>query len=228
MMWRYCADQQPLGCEFTVFYNPDHNGGGPVMIEHTFSKEDFLTEHSDCKSVLEVCSGPGFIGWYLYHKLKLDFVNFLDIHAPVEEDIHKTAEYNNIPESSYNFFLSDGFKNYTGEKVDLIVMNPPFYYTQAQFNQHMRYLGIPEHRREHDARITFDPDLKLHKNLIANFEQHLTDNGRIVFLEDIRFMLPGVITSRVNPVLKYDFKQYNYSGKEPDYYTLTYYKNEKM
>ena len=46
------------------------------MIKYLFDTDDFLEEHKDCKSVLEVCSGPGFIGWFLYKKLKMDSVHF--------------------------------------------------------------------------------------------------------------------------------------------------------
>ena len=92
----YCLDKGIQSCKFPVYYDPMHIGGGPLFIDKIFSKPRFLQRHKECKSVLEVCSGPGFIGWYLYNKLKMSSINFLDIHAPVEKDLIKTGKFNNI------------------------------------------------------------------------------------------------------------------------------------
>ena len=216
----YCLERDMQSCTFPVFYQPLHNGGGKLFIEHIFSKPMFLDEHKDCKSVLEVCSGPGFIGWYLYNKLKMESVNFLDIHAPVEEDLKMTGEYNNI---DFHFSLSDGFKNYTGPKVDLIVMNPPYYVTDEAFDNHIKYMNLKEDQIEHARRITFDKDGELHNNFIENFEKHLTPNGRMVFLEDSRFYPKDNFKNKV-PHLCSQFEQFYINQAEGDYYTLTYFK----
>ena len=235
-----------MGCNFYVYYQVGHNGGGTLMIKYLFSKDDFLEEHKDCKSVLEVCSGPGFIGWYLYKTLNMDSVHFLDIHKPVEEDLRMTCEKNN---EVLNFYHSDGFKNYDGPKVDLIVMNPPFFITEEQFEDHKKFMGITSKKRiETSRRIILDLDFKMHDNLIDNFEKHLTDNGRIVFLEDIRFIPKEMFLEKYSNKtnIKPKYKEYyiapeyfNEKGEMvrmknaeyipedvPNYYTLTYYKNQ--
>ncbi len=86
----YCAERKLLDCSFPVFYKLENYGSGPNFIESIYSSKSFLEEHEDCKSVLEVCCGPGYVGWYLYNKLKLDTIHFIDIHEPVLEDIKKT------------------------------------------------------------------------------------------------------------------------------------------
>lgn len=178
----YCADSTLLDCRFPVYYKLENYGSGPNYIEGIYSSKSFLEQHKDCKSVLEVCSGPGFVGWYLYNKLKLDTIHFLDIHEPVLEDIKKTASYNN---ADYNFYLSDGFINYDGPKVDLIISNTPFMPTEEVYYKFIENNNITDIKRiKNDKRLYMDLELKLHKNLLENFNKHLTDNGRIVFVQD--------------------------------------------
>lgn len=178
----YCAESTLLDCRFPVYYKLENYGSGPNFIEGIYSSKSFLEEHKDCKSVLEVCSGPGFVGWYLYNKLKLDTIHFLDIHRPVLKDIKKTARFNN---ANYNFYLSDGFENYCGPEVDLIIANSPFMSTEEEYFKYIEENNITDKKRvENDKRLYLDKDFKLHKNLLENFNNHLTDNGRIVFLQD--------------------------------------------
>ena len=218
----YCVDRRPLDCGFSVYYRGEHNGGGPLFIKHIFSQKEFLEEHKDCNSVLEVCSGPGFIGWYLFYHLKMDQAYFLDIHKPVGDDIKMTAEMNN---KKFNFYHSDGFKSYTGPKVDLIVMNPPFYFNQQQFSHHVKHKQLTDDNIiENDKRITLDLDFNLHSNLIDNFEKHLSDIGRIVFLEDRDFIPREMIESKINPKHNFTYKDFSIKGDKLDYYTLTYFK----
>jgi len=215
----YCLDKGIQSCKFPVYYHPMHIGGGPLFIDKIFSKPRFLQRHKECKSVLEVCSGPGFIGWYLYNKLKMSSINFLDIHAPVEKDLIKTGKFNNI---DFHFSCSDGFKNYSGPKVDLIVMNPPFYVTEESFQNHVDWFKLNNSQIEHDRRITYDEGGKLHDNFIENFEKHLTPNGRIVFLEDGRHFDRKLLENRITH-LESEFEQFYINDKEGDYYTLTYF-----
>ena len=216
----YCLENDIQGCKFPVFHSLNHNGGGPLFVDHILSQPEFLEKHKDCKSVLEVCSGPGFMGWYLYKTLNMDSINFLDIHAPVEQDLIKTGEFNNV---DFHFSCSDGFKNYTGPKVDLIVMNPPFYVTEESFTNHVKYFDLKTEAQINQAkRITYDEGGKLHDNLIDNFEKHLTPNGRIVFLEDKRCYDRKILEDRI-PHLRSEFKQYYIRNKDGDFYTLTFF-----
>jgi len=178
----YCAERKLLDCSFPVFYKLENYGSGPNFIESIYSSKSFLEEHEDCKSVLEVCCGPGYVGWYLYNKLKLDTIHFIDIHEPVLEDIKKTASYN---KADFNFYLSDGFKDYNGPKVDLIISNTPFMPSEEEYSRYISDNNITDKNRiENDKRLYMDLDLKLHKNLLENFSDHLTDIGRIVFVQD--------------------------------------------
>ena len=223
---KYCLEKRLIDCDFEVYYSPEHIGGGPLFIDYVFGKDYFLKKHKDCKSVLEICSGPGFIGWYLYKYLNMESVHFLDIHEPVKDDLELTCNANN---EKLNFYLSDGFKNYNGPKVDLIVMNPPFFYTEEQFNGLLENDNITNEKQIlNSRRITLDLNFELHDNLISNFNQHLTDSGRIVFLEDSSFIPRKMIESKIP--YKGEYKDYKvffdkkYKLDKPNFYTLTYYK----
>ena len=65
-------------------------------------------------------------------------------------------------------------------------MNPPFFYSEEQFEHHKKFMGFIEKKLKHQE-IILDLDFEMHDNFIDNFEKHLTDNGRIA-LEDIRFV----------------------------------------
>ena len=218
----YCLEKSPLDCNCPVFFYGWNNGGGPLFIDNIFSKKEFLEEHSDCKSCLEICSGPGFIGFYLQKHLGLDFVNFLDINPEVKKLIDKTYKHNNV---KGKFYLSDGLKEYKGEKVDLIVMNPPFFTSEKEFENHINISGIEEKEAiERSRLITLDKDFKLHTNLIDNCMNILNDNGRIVFLEVIKNIPPSKILEKFSTIVGHSIKEFKIQSEIPNYYTLTIYK----
>lgn len=218
----YCLEKSPLDCSCPVFFYGWNNGGGPLFIDNIFSKKEFLEEHSDCKSVLEICSGPGFIGFYLQKHLGLDFVNFLDINPEVKRLIDKTYKHNNV---KGKFYLSDGLNDYEGEKVDLIVMNPPFFTSEEEFENHINISGIEEKEAiERSRLITLDKDFKLHTNLIDNCMNILNDNGRIVFLEVIKNIPSSKILEKFSTIVGHSIKEFKIQSEIPNYYTLTIYK----
>lgn len=243
MFRKYCIDKGPMGCNFYVYYKGNHNGGGPLFIKHIFSTKEFLNEHKDCKSVLEVCSGPGFIGWFLYRKLKMNSAHFSDIFKPLEDDLRMTCNNNN---EVLNFYHSDGFKNYDGPKVDLIVMNPPFYNSKKQFEDYKKFMGLTNQKQiKNSKRILLDLNYKMHDNLIENYDKHLTDSGRIVFLQDLNAFPKKNFLKKYKTNTEPLYNEYyvapEYFNKRgemvrmknsesilkdvPNFYTLTYYKN---
>jgi len=218
----FCVDKSPLDCKFPVFYYGKHNGGGPLFIDYIYSKEIFLEEHKECKSALEVCSGPGFIGFYLYKTLNLDFVNFVDINNEVKESVDKTIKHNKVVGT---FFESDALESYTGEKVDLIVLNPPFFTTEEEFIEHVKITGVEDKETiERSRLIVLDKDFKFHSKLINKCFDILTDNGRIVFLEAIDRIDPSKILKEFKSTYRNSYKEFKVANKITNYYTLTIYK----
>lgn len=220
---KYCVDKRPLDCDFSVYYKLENDGGGPIFIKNIYSKKHFLDKHKDCKSLLEVCSGPGFVGWYLFRKLQMDEVHFLDIHEPVKEDLKMTADKNS---TDLNFYLSDGFKNYNGPKVDLIVCNSPFMNTEKHYSDFALKMNISGDKRiKNDKRLYLDKGLELHKNLLENFNKFLTDKGRIVFLQDKQYASRERLEKFNFTYSESDYFEFKVPNK-PNYdnYILTYFK----
>ena len=50
---------------------------------------------------MEMCSGPGFMGFYLHNKYQTEKLILVDIHKPLEESINKTNKENNLNAKFY-------------------------------------------------------------------------------------------------------------------------------
>ena len=176
-----------MECEFTLFYKQENDGCGALFWDSVYNHGEFLKNHENCKSILEICSGPGFIGWGIANALGIKEVHFGDIHEPVNIDLAKTAKFNKV---DYSFHLSDGFKSYKGPKVDLIVVSPPFFTKIEEFNYFKEHEAslINEEQVEHHKRRWLDLDMNLHINVLNNFSKYLNKNGRIVILADKQYI----------------------------------------
>ena len=109
-----------------VYYEAHHHGGGirwaPEFLKIFSNSLELKNKKFD--RALELCCGPGFIGFNLLeagiiHKLALS-----DINPAVEENIKKTVAENKISKIVEPFYLSDGLESVKGS-FDLIVSNPP-------------------------------------------------------------------------------------------------------
>jgi len=215
----YCAKKNIFDCEFKVYYNPDHDGGGPLFIDYIFSKKEFLNNNKNVKSILELCSGPGFIGWYLFHQLEAQTVSFSDLNQEVSEGIKLTNKRYNY---DFKFHHSDGFNNYNGGKVDLIVCNPPFFDKEEQLKTFIDWYQI---KNEKLARyIALDKNYELHTRIIKEYDKYLNKGGKFVLVNDVRYNTPEKLISLAKPGVKYKVDQYYIKEKNPNYYTLTFYK----
>ena len=215
----YCVKKNTFDCEYKVYYNKKYDGGGPLFIENIFSKKEFLNDNKNIKSILELCSGPGFIGWYLFHQLGAETVSFSDLNQEVSEGIELTNKRYNY---NFNFYHSDGFKNYTGGKVDLIVCNPPFFDKEEQLQAFINWYQIQD---EQTARyIALDKNFNLQKRIIKEYSKYLNEGGKFIIINDIRYNKPETLVSFAKPNVKYKVNQFNIKEKNPNYYTLTFYK----
>jgi len=215
----YCVKKNVFDCELKVYYNPDHDGGGPLFIDYIFSKKEFLNNNKNVKSILELCSGPGFIGWYLFHQLEAETVSFSDLNQEVSEGIKLTNKRYNY---DFKFHHSDGFNNYNGGKVDLIVCNPPFFDKEEQLKTFIDWYQI---KNEKLARyIALDKNYELHTRIIKEYDKYLNKGGKFVLVNDVRYNTPEKLISLAKPGVKYKVDQYYIKEKNPNYYTLTFYK----
>ena len=195
-MKSYYLEKSLMGGKTPVFYSDKLDGGGKKWITQ-------LSDYSFPKvnSVMEMCSGPGFVGYYLKHKYNIPKLILVDKYEPVKEFIDKTNKENGW-ESEVEFYLSDSFRNYDGPKVDMIVCNPPHLKSEKE----LRWVKINETHldttsfEEHGRRILLDENLHFHKNFISELNNFLLDDGLVVLLEN-KISIPIDMILSINPRL---------------------------
>lgn len=157
-----------------VYWKKGLNGGGINWVRD-FYDYDF----PKVNSIMEMCSGPGFMGFHIAMKYGIKDIHLIDIHKPCRECIEETNKQNNL---NAKFYLSDAFDNYDGPKVDFICSNPP----------HMPF--APEYD-EYDPRILIDTDYSFHKKFFRDLHKYLNVGGYLFLLENIHFVSPDFIYS---------------------------------
>ncbi len=216
-----CIISGPLGCKLSLSHEGRHNGGGPFFIEKFLSKPGILDKFNATTSVMEMCSGPGFMGYYLAHKLNLKNAYFLDINPDVT-DCYK--ENKKRVDFKVSFKASDGFKAYKGPKVNLIVLNPPHVVEEKQFqnisNTVPAWFPTDTPEQEKQSRlILLDKDFKFHTHFCSEAYDRLTKNGQIAFLENEKFIPHKRLEEHLGDRFSYEFIQFQDTLDE-GYYLL--------
>ena len=157
-----------------IYWKRGLNGGGIDWVR-SFYEYDF----PKVNSIMEMCSGPGFMGFHIAMKYGIEDIHLIDIHEPCRECIEETNKKNNL---NAKFYLSDTFDNYDGPKVDFICSNPP----------HMPF--TPENHK-HNPRILIDTDYTFHKKFFKDIDKYLNVGGYLFLLENINFVSPDFIYS---------------------------------
>lgn len=216
-----CIVSGPLGCKLSLSHQEKHNGGGPFFIENFLSKPGILDKFNATTSVMEMCSGPGFMGYYLAYKLNLKNAYFLDIN-PDLADCYK--ENKKRVDFKVSFKASDGFKAYTEPKVNLIVLNPPHVVEEKQFqnisNTVPAWFPTDTPEQEKQSRlILLDKDFKFHTHFCSEAYDRLTKNGQIAFLENEKFIPHKRLEEHLGDRFSYEFIQFQDTLDE-GYYLL--------
>ena len=216
-----CIISGPLGCELSLNHEGRHNGGGPFFIEKFLSKPGVLDKFNATTSVMEMCSGPGFMGYYLAYKLNLKNAYFLDINPEVSDSYKVNKKRVDFKVS---FKESDGFKAYKGPKVNLIVLNPPHLVEEKHFQDIANTVpgwfptGTPEQERQ-SRLILLDEDFKFHTHFCNEAYDRLTKNGQIAFLENEKFIPHKRLEEHLGDRFSYEFIQFQDTLDE-GYYLL--------
>jgi methylase of polypeptide subunit release factors len=138
-------------------------GGGGALIKN-FLVDELSERLGKQEKVLELCSGPGFIG---LHMLETGFCE--EIHL---SDVNVYALPKNTKAKTIH---SDGLKNIS-EKYDLIVCNPPWF-------DHKTYFFDIEIPSDRSSLIFTDEKWRLHKHIFSTASEHLNDGGYLVLLD---------------------------------------------
>lgn len=196
--------------DLSVFYEKRFDGGGTTFGFNAITKSNIVDKIQDQGDVLEICSGPGFIGYTLLKYNKVNRLVLSDINPEVRDGIEITNRFNNL---KVEFIQSDCFDSMEGSnKFDTIVSNPPHFKTERPNG----------YRSSEEKLISLDYDMQFHKKFFESAHRYLNPNGKIVLIEncdgvteeDIR-----VLSNQHFSVELVDYDSYGWEGKST-FYTI--------
>jgi len=210
MIEKYCLSKGSLGCDFEIDIIASQNGGGPFFIEHYLSKKQYIEKLTPTDSVMEMCSGPGYMGYYLANEFNLSRAEFCDINPLVEES-HLSNQNNNLP-FDINFTQGSAFDNYSNDPVDLIILNPPHLVSEKDYVDIVK--AVPEYfptgtllQRRQNKLVLLDKDFKFHLDFCGDAYENLTANGQIAFLENEKYIPHSRLEKALGDRYSYEFIQ---------------------
>ena len=154
-----------------VAYNENLDGGGSASIKDAVSVTKMFLGDQKPKSVLEMFSGPGFLGFGLLDaNIGIETLSLADKYGIAEDSINETIKNNNLKD--VYFHQTDCFDRIEGE-YDLIVGNPPHFCIDP-FNKHYT-----------DPRKYKDTNWVIHHRFFREAQDHLRPNGKIILMENI-------------------------------------------
>jgi methylase of polypeptide subunit release factors len=161
--------------------------------------------------IMEMCSGPGFMGFHLLSLGYCDELYLVDVNRENLKHINETRKLNDI--NNVKFIHSNVFDRIKkGDEVDLIISNPPHFKTERPNG----------YRFDNEKLLSLDEDMTFHKNFFRDVKNHLNKNGIIILVENCN----GVTEEDIRELIKDEFKilhveydDYGWQGKSK-FYTI--------
>lgn len=156
----------------SIFYEDHLNGGGDDFGIKAFQHE-LVSPHIKKGKIVEMCSGPAFIGFYLNFIGLAEDLYLIDINDENRSCVEKTIKSNQL--TNTHFIHSDVFKSFDTHIVfDTIVSNPPMFKKPSNdfYYENNEYL------------LAIDEDWKFHKEFFGSVEKYMDETTRIIFVEN--------------------------------------------
>lgn len=164
-----------------VIYDEIYDGGGSSFGVNSL-RDERVKSIIKKGNILEMCSGPGFMGFYLNFEGFADSLVLSDINDAHNLYIRQTILQNNLMNTK--FIQSDGFKSFQIHNMfDTIVMNAPHYASPRNGG----YVSIEEEL------ICLDQDLEFHKHFFKYAKSYLKKDGVIVLVGNMGGIQPEEI-----------------------------------
>lgn len=160
-----------------IYYDTEFDGGGTTFGINAL-KDKSVESSIKSGRILEMCSGPGFMGFYLNFKGLVDELTLVDINYENNTFIQKTILTNNL--TNTKFIASNGFDNLTDTFFDTIIINPPHYASP-------RIGGYPSIQEE---LMSLDEDMYLHQEFFENAKDYLKKDGVIILIGNMGGITP--------------------------------------
>lgn len=197
----------------SVYYYKELDGGGTTFGVNALRGEEVQRRIAKGK-ILEMCSGPGFMGAYLNENGFATHLYLSDINVENRECIETTIRSNGL--TNVEFILSDGFDGIPKNlKFDTIVSNPPHFATNRPNG----------YRSKHEKLISLDADMRIHRALFESADKFLNPNGKIVLVENATGISEKDIRTMVDGKWGVEYVEYSSYGWEGEstFYTIILY-----
>ncbi len=156
----------------TVYYTEHLDGGGTTFGVNSLKNPD-VQQYIKKGNILEICSGPGFMGFYLNFEGFADTLTLSDINNENEQYINETIKNNSLTNTT--FINSDGFKSFPeGTIFDTIVSNPPHFATPRPGGYVDSYQEL----------ISLDQDMNFHKRFFEEVKPFINKDSNIILVEN--------------------------------------------
>jgi methylase of polypeptide subunit release factors len=155
-----------------IFYEKEYDGGGSVFGINAL-KDPNISKHIKKGKILEMCSGPGFMGVFLKLEGYADELTLADINAYNRRAIYNTISENNL--DNVEFIHSDVFLSINGDQIfDTIVSNPP----------HFKSPKTGGYKNIIEQYISLDKNMELHKTFFKQVVNHIHNESKIILVEN--------------------------------------------
>jgi SAM-dependent methyltransferase len=197
-----------------VFYDKKFDGGGTTFGYNAITRPDILERIKNSGNVLEICSGPGFIGYTLFKRDKANKLVLSDVNKEVVPFIQKTNQYNKL--SNVQFIESDCFDSIsTDYKFDTIVSNPPHFKTERPGG----------YRSDEEKLISLDLNMGFHKKFFEQAPNYLNPGGKVILIENCEGVTEDDIRMLSHSkfgIETVDYNSYGWEGKSTFYTIILY------
>ena len=155
-----------------MFYEKEYDGGGSIFGINAL-KDPNIKKHIKKGRILEMCSGPGFMGFHLNFEGFADELVLADINAYNRKSINQTIDENNL--TNVQFVHSNVFLSLSDYGVfDTIVSNPPHFKT-PKTNGYKTLI---------EQYISLDKDMELHQTFFEEVIPFIHNESKIILVEN--------------------------------------------
>lgn len=195
--------------DIKVYYEPELDGGGSVFGINALKSEN-VKKYIRKGNVLEMCSGPSFMGFHLKSEGYADELVLSELNKLNQRGVNKTIDENNL--NNIKFVHSDCFKSHSTGLYDTIVCNPPHYKEPKIYG----YKTLTE------KYISFDEEMKFHKEFLNSAKNFLNEKGVVILVENCDGVTEEDIKNIIGneyKVLYTEYDKYGWEGKS-NFYTI--------
>lgn len=193
-----------------ISYEPHLDGGGTTFGINALDSEN-VKKFIKKGRVMEMCSGPGFMGFHLLGQGYCNELYLIDVNSENLKHINETIRLNNL--NNVKFIESNGFNKLVGEpNIDVIISNPP----------HFKTLRPEGYRFDNEKLLSLDEDMNFHKEFFKNVKKHLNKDGVIILVENTEGVTEEDIREMTEDIFKVQYVEYGdygWAGKSK-FYTI--------